>query len=264
MPRHWSRTHRTDGTSTRAAWHGGFPHYSCLMPTLAGQPRFPDDDGSADPKTAAALAAFGAGDGSEHAALHALASSRLLVPVVAVLAEEISDAGHGIPAEKPSEMAVPKLIGQDGRSALPAFTCADSLSRWRPDARPVAASAADVWRAAVEDSCAVVVDVAGPVPLAVEGARLAALAQGGAPPLPEDDPDVRAAVAAAVREHAPGTGFRLLNGSEQGDLLIELYPPSPPAGDAAQAAALVGAAAMALLGGRLRRGIGVAVRPASA
>ena len=45
--------------------------------------KFAADDGSADPAAAAALAAFAAGTGSEHAALTALAGVRLLVPVVA-------------------------------------------------------------------------------------------------------------------------------------------------------------------------------------
>ena len=56
----------------------------------AAEPQFPGDDGAADPAVLAALAAYAAGQGSEHAALNALASSRLLVPVVAVLTEEAS------------------------------------------------------------------------------------------------------------------------------------------------------------------------------
>ena len=47
----------------------------------------PTDDGGPDPRAAAALSAFAAGQGSEHAALSALAGARLLVPVVAVLSE---------------------------------------------------------------------------------------------------------------------------------------------------------------------------------
>ena len=41
--------------------------------TLAG-PRFPGDDGSAGPQVTAALAAYAAGPGSEHAVLAALDS----------------------------------------------------------------------------------------------------------------------------------------------------------------------------------------------
>jgi hypothetical protein len=217
-------------------------------------PRFRDDDGAADPAAAAALGAFAAATGSEHDVLTALAGTRLLVPVVAVLATEDAadpagpsgagprspdqraggrevsaqpasqgsgggpartaggpggpDACHpAVRAEKASEMALPTLVGRDGRPAIPAFTSLDALARWQPSARPVPTEAALVWRAAVEDSCAVVIDVAGPVPLAVEGARLAALAGGAPVPLPHEDPDVHAAVTAAITESAAAAGL---------------------------------------------------------
>jgi len=44
----------------------------------------------------------------------------------------------------------------------------------------------------------VVIDVAGPVPVTVEGARLAALAAGRPVPLPHQDPDVLAGLHAAL------------------------------------------------------------------
>ena len=47
-----------------------------------GGPRFAGDDGAADPRIAAVLAAYGAGRESEQAVLTALAGSRLLVPLV--------------------------------------------------------------------------------------------------------------------------------------------------------------------------------------
>ena len=53
----------------------------------AAEPQFPGDDGAADPAVLAALTAYAAGRGSEYAALNALGSSRLLVPVVALLTE---------------------------------------------------------------------------------------------------------------------------------------------------------------------------------
>ena len=166
----------------------------------AAESQFQGDDGAADPAVLAALAAYAAGQGSEHAALNALAGSRLLVPVVAVLTEEASgDAeaaegieaaegseteaagdgpGSGLRREKSTEMALPTLIGRDGRAAVLAFTSLDALTRWRPDARPVAVPAARAWRAGAEEASAVVIDVAGPVPVTVDGARLAALAAG--------------------------------------------------------------------------------------
>jgi hypothetical protein len=157
------------------------------------EPKFPGDDGAADPAVLAALTAYAAGQGSEHAALTALAQSRLLVPVVAVLAEA-DEQGAG----KSTEMALPTLVAQDGSRAVLAFTCLDALQRWRGDARPVPVPAASAWLAGTQDADAVVIDVAGPVTLAVDGARLAALAAGRPVPLPHPDPEVLAAVREAL------------------------------------------------------------------
>ena len=95
-------------------------------------------------------------------------------------------------------MALPTLVGRDGRIAVLAFTCLDSLIRWRQDARPVPVPAYRVWQAGTQEASAVVIDVAGPVPLAVDGARLAALVGGREVPLPHEDPDVQAAAEAAL------------------------------------------------------------------
>src|SRR6202012_606313 len=126
------------------------------------------DTGDAEPAVQAALAAYADGTGSAHAALTAPAAAGLLVPAVPVLAE----AGEG-GAEKEPEMALPTLIGNDGRKAVSAFTGTETVRRWRADARPVPVPAARLWPAvAAEQADAVVLDVAGPVPLALEGARL--------------------------------------------------------------------------------------------
>jgi len=169
-----------------------------------GGEQFRGDDGSADPAVAEALARHGEGEGSEHAVLEALAASRLLVPVVAVLTEASQDG-----AEKTSEMALPTLIGQDGRPAIIAFTCVASLVRWRADARPMPAEADRVWRSAVAERAAVVIDVAGPVPFVVEGTRLNALAAGQPPPQPDEDPDVHAVVEAILADEPLIAGARL-------------------------------------------------------
>jgi hypothetical protein len=237
---------------------------------------FGADEGSADPAAAAALAAFAAGTGSEHAALTSLAGVRLLVPVVAATAEEAGGhppAGDHLPAgggahagdraEKASEMSIPTLVGNDGRSAVPAFTCLDALVRWRPAARPVPVQASSVWQSAVADSCAVVLDIAGPVPLAIDGARLAALAGGQPVPLPHEDPDVLAELTAAVAGQPAIAGARLADGGADGDLAIELAFLPGHDGSAGELARLVAAALLARLGGRLRRGIKVVISPSS-
>ncbi len=216
----------------------------------AGGQQFRDDRGAADSRVAAALAAYLAGQGSEQAALGALAATRLLVPVVATLADGAELAGGG---DKRSEMALPTLIGRDGRSALLAFTGLDALVRWRPDARPVPVEADRVWRAAVAEGCAVVIDVAGPVPLAVEGARLAALAAGRPVPPPHEDPDIRAEIEAAVAGEPGITGFILAAGRHDGtDLAVTLQLAT---GDWEPVLNRAANGIAARLAGRLRRGI---------
>jgi hypothetical protein len=219
-----------------------------------GERQFRNDDGAADPRVAAALAAYLAGQGSEQAALSALAASRLLVPVVAMLAAESPGAARG---DKNTEMVLPTLIGRDGRPAVLAFTGLDALARWRPDARPVPAEADRVWRAAVSGGCAVVIDVAGPVPLAVEGARLAALAARRPVPAPHEDPDVRAEVQAALAAEPGIAGFSLAAARSDGtDLAVTVRLTT---GDWEPVLNRAANGITARLAGRLRRGIEVSV-----
>jgi hypothetical protein len=211
----------------------------------------------------AALNAYAAGRGSEHAALAALAGSRLLVPVVAMLAEAEQDGPGGPRREKSSEMALPTLIGADGRAALPAFTCLDALARWRADARPVPVPAATVWRSGAQEASAVVIDVAGPVPFAVDGARLAALAAGRPVPVPYEDPDVVGLVRGLLAGEPVIAGFRLLPGRHDTDLTLCLARlDGATEVQLREAVERVSAGVMAGAEGRVRRGIGVALADA--
>ena len=223
----------------------------------------PTDRGEPDPQVAAALSAFAAGQGSEHAALTALADARLLVPVVAVLAEaeagSAAAGGAGSPdgqvpgdagrpgrplrREKVSEMALPIMIGSDGRRAVLAFTSLRPLARWRPDARPVPVTACQVWQAGVQEAGAVVIDVAGPVPL------------------PHEDRDVRSLADAALACEPLITGFALLPGDGGSDLTVQLTLAEGygPADVHAQAAIQRAMERLVASGdGRVRRGITVA------
>ena len=228
-----------------------------------GGQQFRGDRGGADPRVTAALAAYQAGQGSERAALGALTAARLLVPVIAEQShkeqsgKQQSGKGQG---DKDSEMVLPTLIGRDGRAAVLAFTGLDALARWRPDARPVPAEADRVWRAAVADGYAVVIDVAGPVPLAVEGARLAALAGGQPVPPPHEDPDVRTEVQAAVAAEPAIAGFSLAPGHRgAADLAITLHLAPRQDADRGPAVNRAAAGIATRLGARLRRGIEVVI-----
>jgi hypothetical protein len=218
------------------------------------------DTGAADPAVTAALDAWARGAGSERDALAALAWSRLIVPVVAMLTEQssarpaggtggLSPLTGGAGAEKETEMALPTLVGKDGRKAVIAFTGTESVRRWNPEARPVPFLASRVWEYAAAEGDAVVIDVAGPVPLAVEGSRLAALAAGDEPPLPHEDPDVRAEIAAVAGD------FTVEPGPPGSDFLVTLH-----GADAAQARrAAEEITARVRAGGRFRRGVGFRV-----
>jgi SseB protein N-terminal domain len=226
-----------------------------------GGQQFRGDRGGADPRVASALAAYQDGQGSEQAALGALAAARLLVPVIAQSGKDPSgkDPSGKAQGDKDSEMVLPTLIGRDGRPAVLAFTGLDALARWRPDARPVPAEADRVWRAAVADGCAVVIDVAGPVPLAVEGARLTALAAGQPVPPPHEDPDVRAEVQAAVAAEPAIAGFSLAPSRDAADLAITLRLAPRQDADWGPAVNRAAAGIATRLGARLRRGIEVVI-----
>ncbi|MFI7009600.1 SseB family protein [Streptomyces sp. NPDC050145] len=174
-------------------------------------PGYSDDDGSADPRLAEALAAWSADRSAHGPVLAALKDARLLVPIVAVLGE-VEEDENGLRREKTSDMAVPTLKAGD-RKALPAFTSIASLALWDPDARPVAVPLHQALQAAAHEKAdTVVIDLAGPVPYELTGSALYALAEGRTDTDPLADPAVveavRAAVAAEpaiVRAHlAPG------------------------------------------------------------
>ncbi|HEY0238594.1 MAG TPA: SseB family protein [Friedmanniella sp.] len=152
------------------------PH---LERTLAPSP-FPGDDGLADPAARRAMAAAvrDPGPTTYLRAVAVLCTTRVLVPVVAT-ATRVGTTADGLTGDKEADMSVVMLEAGDGRRALLGFTGLDALKAWRPDARPVPVTldlAAKTARAEGVDT--VLVDVAGPHPLAVDGEVLDALALG--------------------------------------------------------------------------------------
>ncbi|RFU83430.1 SseB family protein [Streptomyces triticagri] len=186
-------------------------------------PGFADDDGSAEPGLADALAAWST-DRSKTTTdrvLHALTRSRLLVPVVAVLGE-VEEDEHGLRREKTSDMAVPTLKAGD-RTALPAFSSTASLALWDPEARPVAVPLHQALQAAAhEQADTVVIDLAGPVPFELPGPALRALAEGRASTDPLTDPAVVAAVRAVVAAEPAVVRAHLGPGTADGTLALVL------------------------------------------
>ena len=140
---------------------------------------YADDDGAAHPAVTSALAAYADDRGLLPETLDVVQRSRLLVPVVAVLGDVEYD-DQGLAHDKTSDMATVLVQGADGRMALLAFSGTEAMQRWNPQARPVPVSAGTPRRSAQHDAAAaLVVDIAGPVTLVVEGDDLEGFAQGG-------------------------------------------------------------------------------------
>lgn len=137
-----------------------------------------DDDGAASPALAAALAGYDARTVPYPEVLAALGAARLLVPVVALLGE-VEVGADGLARDKSSDMAAVLLTGGDGRLALLAFSDLSALAAWDPQARPVPVPAHLAAATAVQEgAAALVVDVAGPHRLVLDGDDLHRIASG--------------------------------------------------------------------------------------
>lgn len=115
-----------------------------------------DDDGAAPEGLVRAIAQFRRGDGGEQSVIAAITQSRLLIPLVAALADSGIGA-HGHVVDKSAELSIVTVAGPDGRDVLPVFSSVEAMSRWNPKARPVPADAARVALAAASEGTDVVV-----------------------------------------------------------------------------------------------------------
>lgn len=159
-------------------------------------PGFAGDTGEADPVLATAIRAYAGDPGRLPEVLAALHGARVLAPVVAVL----GDAGtnpDGLRVDKSADIALPLLLdgesdrdgAGDAARAVPVFSGLAGLARWDPAARPVpveARRAAAVVLA--ERADALVLDVAGPLPVTLGLPEVRALLDGrGAVPAYADE-----------------------------------------------------------------------------
>lgn len=205
------------------------------------------DTGAADPRLAAALAAYGdSGDTPATRAelLAAVAGARLFVAITASsTAEELV---NGLRAESSAEMALVSLMSSDGVRALPAFADTVALRRWRLDVRPVPVDATYLCRAALDDGASAVVLDPGGVAAVLREPDLRALADGYVPvagadlavrrttdelTAPQTPPDAAlvAALGRALRDE-PVRDARLLDGPAGPVLgVVPKRPLDPPA-----------------------------------
>ncbi|MFB6516131.1 SseB family protein [Streptomyces virginiae] len=227
-------------------------------------PGFSDDDGSADPRLTAALAAWSEDRAKEPEVLAALKGARLLVPVVAVLGEMETDPETGLKREKTSDMAVPTLRAGD-RRALPAFTSIASLALWDPAARPVAVPLHQALAAAAHEKAdTLVLDLAGPVTYQLTGSALLALAEGRTDAGPSADPAVREAVRAAVSAEPAVLRAHLVPGGGDCDGTLAIVLAEDAQAPAAARRVAESLAADTTLRARLVRGLDLALLPSDA
>lgn len=156
---------------------------------------FPGDDGAVPDAVAAALAAHRAGEDPHRQRLAAaLATARVLVPIMAV-ATETGTTAHGLTGDNGADMAMVSITAPDGTTVLPLFTSVAALAAWRTDARPVPVVAPQAAQAAVQEGCtALLIDPATPTeeggPVLLPRSVLWALAQGREWIPPHQDPEL--------------------------------------------------------------------------
>lgn len=156
----------------------------------------PDPDlGEVDPDVAAALASYADDPAALPTALAAVARTRLLLAMVEVPADTFPEthhheddhdehdrggAGHGHGhGGSTTAMAAVSIQRPDGRRGMLAFTGVEPLRRWDPAARPLPVTAREAAETALGDGAdALLVDLAGPVRLVLEGEDLAGVAGG--------------------------------------------------------------------------------------
>lgn len=164
----------------------------------------PDPDlGEVDPDVAAALTSYAADPEALPAALAAVAGTRLLLAMVEVPADTFPETGHDHGDDQADHeqadheaagaghghghgheaattaMAAVSIQRPDGRRGMLAFTGVEPLRRWDPAARPLPVTAREAAQTALGDGAdALLVDLAGPVRLVLEGEDLAAVAGG--------------------------------------------------------------------------------------
>lgn len=180
---------------------------------------FSGDDGSATPGLAAAVTAFHSGTGDREAVVAAFQHARLLIPLVAHLAEAgVDEGGHVI--DKKQELSIVTVAGPDGRTVLPVFSSVAAMQAWNAKARPVPADGTRVALAAASESTELVVlDPTAQGEFVLRRPALWALAKGETWRSPHSDPAVVDAFAESVRTELAVLDVGLTDGDPDARLL---------------------------------------------
>ncbi|MFN8195142.1 MAG: SseB family protein [Nocardioidaceae bacterium] len=150
------------------------------------------DTGEVPHAVASALASYAADEGSFADALAAVLDSRLLLALVEVPASTFAEPeGHDHHGHDDHQDAAPdhhhgdtamaavSIQRPDGLRGLLAFTGTEPLRRYDATARPLPVTGREAAETALRDgAAALLVDLAGPVRLVVDGEDLAGMAAG--------------------------------------------------------------------------------------
>lgn len=137
-----------------------------------------DDDGSADARLIETILRFRARELGLGEVVAALATARLLVPLVTDRGQAGIGA-YGQLVDKTQELALVTVAGPDGRAVLPVFSSVEAMRVWNPVARPIPVTAARAALAAASDGLgALVVDPGSPTELALRRTAFESLALG--------------------------------------------------------------------------------------
>ena len=209
------------------------------------------DDGSVDPRLAAALTGADGSTAARAEVLAALAGARVFVAVRAEATREERTAG-GLRQESSAEMSLVCLRSQEGVLAVPVFSDGHEVQRWQRDARPVPLAGPQACASARAQGAEVLLVDPGGAAFVADAGELRALAEGYVPVPGSDGLEARRrttalgapaqdvpsalvdALAAALRAE-PVTSAQLLQGPE--GLVLGV---SGPALDAAGLTALAG------------------------
>lgn len=155
---------------------------------------FAGDDGTAPEHLLKALSEYHSGLSNAEAVVDAIRESRLLIPLLAEIAES-GDGAHGQKIDKSADLSIVTVATPDDQNGLPVFSSVAAMQRWNSTARPVPADARRVALAAVvEENTRIILDPESETEFAIRRPAIAAIAQDLNWVHPVRNPAVHAAI----------------------------------------------------------------------
>ena len=189
---------------------------------------FAGDDGSAPEHLLKALEGFRSGTALAEQVVDAIRESRLLIPLLAELAES-GDGAHGQTVDKSADLSIVTVATPDEQNGLPVFSSVAAMQRWNPKARPVPADARRVALAAViEENTRIILDPESETEFAIRRPAIAAIAQDFAWVHPVRNAAVHAAISRITNSTEEFLSFDLVDGDatsrlHSAELQLELH-----------------------------------------